>query len=489
MALAILGGSLASAGEPFGIQVVDDVTGRGVPLVELGSVDGQVWVTDSAGRIAWDEPSLLGQPVFFTVKSHGYEFPKDGFGMAGLKLTPQPGGRATVKVRRVNIAERLYRQTGRGIYRDSALLGEKVPLADGQGAGKVAGQDSTQVARYHGRLFWIWGDTQRMEYPLGNYRTSAAWSDLPAKGGLSPSVGVNFHYFTDKNGFCKAMVPLKGGDGVVWLDGMCVVHDDAGAEKLVARYQRRQGLGKVLEQGLCVFNDEKEIFESVQVQPNGEDWRTLHGQVTPGRGDGFVYMGVAGLSVRVPATLKGVLDPASYEAWTCVVDDGVRRGATGAADYAWRKDGRPLESGKEAEWLKSGKLRAEDCRMLPADAKSGDRVTLHVGTVRWNEHRQRWVLIAVQQSGKSSYLGELWYSEAEAITGPWKKAVKIVTHDHYTFYNPVQHPFFDDGKFVYFEATYTKEFSGETHATPRYDYNQVMYRLDLDDERLADVRK
>ncbi len=468
---------------------MDDVTGRGVPLVELQSVDGQVWLTDSAGRIAFEEPGLFGQPVFFTVKSHGYEFKKDGFGMTGLKLTPQPGGRATVKLHRLNIAERLYRQTGRGIYRDSALLGEKFPLADGLGAGKVAGQDTTQVAIYHGRLFWIWGDTAQMEYPLGNYRTSAAWADLPGKGGLAPSEGVNFHYLTDKSGFCKSMVPLQGGDGVVWLDGLCVVHDDAGTEKLVARYQRRQGLGKLLEQGICVFNDEKEIFESALVLSNDEEWRTLHGQITPGRGDGFLYAGSNALSVRVPATLKAVLDPASYEAWTCVGRDGVIRKTDGSADYAWHKDGRPLESMKEAEWVKDGKLRVEDCRMCPIDANTGERLTLHVGTVRWNEHHQKWVLIATQFYGKPSSLGEIYYSEADAPTGPWKKAVKVVSHNRYTFYNPVQHPFFDDGKWIYFEGTYTKEFSGNDHPTPRYDYNQVMYRLDLDDPRLGAVAK
>jgi len=486
--LALL--ATSQAAQPFGIQVVDDVTGRGVPLVELRGVSSQTWLTDSAGWVAFDEPGLFNVPVFFSLKSHGYEYPKDGFGMAGLKLTPQPGGHATVKIHRVNLAERLYRQTGQGIYRDSTLLGEKVPLADGLGAGKVAGQDSTQVAVYHGRLFWIWGDTNRMEYPLGNYRTSAAWSDLPAKGGLAPSVGVNFHYFTDKSGFCKAMVPLKGGEGVVWLDGMCVVHDDAGAEKLVARYQRRQGLGKLLEQGICVFSDENEIFESAAVLPTEDaEWRTLCGQITPGRNDGYLYAGSTALSIRVPATLKAVLDPASYEAWTCVSKDGVQHKPDGSADYTWRKDGQPLESIKEAEWVKSGKLKMEDCRMRPVDVATGEHITLHVGTVRWNEHRQKWLLIATQYFGKPSSLGEIYYSEADTPMGPWKKAIKVITHDRYTFYNPVQHPFFDDGKWIYFEGTYTKEFSGNEVATPRYDYNQMMYRLDLDEARLGKVRE
>ena len=49
-----------------------------------------------------------------------------------------------------------------------------------------------------------------------------------------------------------------------------------------------------------------------------------------------------------------------------------------------------------------------------------------------------------------------------------------------------QHAFFDQegGRYVYFEGTYTNMFSGNPCQTPRYEYNQIMYRLDLADERL-----
>jgi len=84
-------------------------------------------------------------------------------------------------------------------------------------------------------------------------------------------------------------------------------------------------------------------------------------------------------------------------------------------------------------------------------------------------------------------LGETWYAEADTPLGPWVYARKIVTHDRYSFYNPKQHPVFDemDGRIVYFEGTYVNTFSGNPDKTPRYDYNQIMYRLDLADARLA----
>jgi hypothetical protein len=97
-------------------------------------------------------------------------------------------------------------------------------------------------------------------------------------------------------------------------------------------------------------------------------------------------------------------------------------------------------------------------------------------------------MITVQQFGEPSYLGEVWYAEAETPVGPWAYARKVVTHNKYSFYNPKQHPYFDkdDGRVVFFEGTYTHTFSGSAeNATPRYDYNQIVYRLNLDDSRLT----
>jgi hypothetical protein len=95
-------------------------------------------------------------------------------------------------------------------------------------------------------------------------------------------------------------------------------------------------------------------------------------------------------------------------------------------------------------------------------------------------------MIANEIGGAASNLGEVWYSDAENPIGPWVGVRKIATHPHYSFYNPLQHPEFDQegGRIIYFEGTYTNSFSGNPEATPRYDYNQLMYRLDLSDPRL-----
>src|ERR1044072_1417806 len=118
----------AATNDYFKISIVDDQTGRGVPLVELRTVNHISLWTDSNGLIAFDEPGLMDQEVYFHVKSHGYEYPKDGFGNRGVKLRPSKGGSSQIKIKRLNIAERLYRITGEGIYRDSVLVGAPAPV-------------------------------------------------------------------------------------------------------------------------------------------------------------------------------------------------------------------------------------------------------------------------------------------------------------------------------------------------------------------------
>src|SRR5206468_3230224 len=116
--VAVLAGAGEMADKPFAITVVDGDTGRGVPLVELRTVHGARYFTDSNGIVAFREPGLMGRSVFFHVRSHGYEFRKDGFGFRGQALQVKAGGSAKLTVRRLNLAERLYRVTGAGIYRD-----------------------------------------------------------------------------------------------------------------------------------------------------------------------------------------------------------------------------------------------------------------------------------------------------------------------------------------------------------------------------------
>lgn len=484
---------------PFRIAVVDEATGRGVPLVELKTTHHVRYLSDSGGLIAFAEPGLLGQRVFFAVHSHGYEFPKDGFGSVGVALDTRPGGSATLKLKRLNVAERRYRLTGAGCYRDTVLLGEKPPVREPLLNAQIVGQDSALAAIYQGRLHWFWGDTTPVKYPLGNFHTAGATSELPARGGLDPGAGVDFCYFTNAAGFSRAMAPLAG-EGIVWLDGLLVVPDETGRERLVAHYSRMKDLGKRLEHGLVLWNDERAEFEKTRELPPAENWRCPQGhpvRVTE-NGREYFYSLLPDRAVRVAAELAAVLDPARYEAFTCSAPKSATAGGTnqlgrdadGRLAWSWRTDAEPMSQAAEKRLLETGALPAADARFQFRDTDTGQPVTIHGGSVNWNPFRRKWILIGVQQGG-TSFLGEVWYAEAASPVGPWGPAKKIVTHDQYSFYNPVQRPFFDQagGRVIYFEGTYAQMFSGNPAATPWYDYNQILYRLDLADPRLQAVRR
>ncbi|MBA4186646.1 MAG: hypothetical protein C0467_01370 [Planctomycetaceae bacterium] len=481
------------------IRVVDAETGRGVPLVELVTVNSMRFVTDNAGRVAFQEPELMGREVFFSVRSHGYEVKKDGFGIAGARVTPKAGQVTEIKVTRRNLAERLCRLTGEGRYRDTLLLGYPSPLAEAANPGLVAGQDSVQVVPYKGELYWFWGDTQRMNYPLGMFRTSGAKTPLPTAK-FDPSAGISFNYFVDKSGFSRAMMPLAARpEGVIWIDGLCTVPDEKGVEKLVAHYSRRKGLADELEHGIAVFDDARAVFEPVKELPLAETWRFPRGHPEPYEeaGKKWLLCGQAAIDVRVPATLKDVLDSKKYEAFTCATatekdrPTSLKLDDNGKPIWRWQSELPPMGSDAEAALVKAGKLKPEHTRYYPANASNAaERVQLHNGTVRWNEHRKRWVLLAGQVGGKSSHLGEVWYAEASDPMGPFPKAVKVVTHDRQTFYNVCHHSFLDrdGGRVIHFEGTYTSDFSGNPEKTPRYDYNQILYHLDLDAAGLEPAR-
>jgi hypothetical protein len=448
-------------------------------------------VAEPDGRIvAFDEPGLMNPKVWFNVSSHGYEFPKNGFGIRGVALNVTPGGEATIKIKRINLAQRLYRVTGPGIYRDTLLARREAPIKQPLLNAQVIGSDSVQTAIYLGKLRLFWGDTLRPSYPLGLFHMPGAVSDLPGKGGLSPDQGIDLEYFVGKDGFARATCQMEGA-GPTWLDGLTVVPDASGKEVMLGAYVKIKPPMTIYRRGLCQWNDDEEKFEHVAdmpldplVMPFG------HPFVHEDEGRKYIYFGDPFPVARMPAMAKAYVDLAQYEAYTCLVpgsrvgEHKVERDADGRPVWGWKKNTAAVDAMHEPVLLKVGLLKPDEARFRLLDG-DGKHVLAHRGSVNWNEYRKKWIAIFTQYFG-TSMIGEIWYAESDQPTGPWTKAVKIVTHDKYSFYNPLHHRYFDanGGQVFYFEGTYTHTFSGNDYPTPRYDYNQVMYKLELDDPRL-----
>jgi hypothetical protein len=417
-----------------------------VPLVELRTNHRARFVTDNAGVIAFDLPELMGQETWFTIVSDGYEAPADGFGYRGVRWTPETGKSLTVEVTRTSIAKRLGRITGGGLFAESQKLGRELDWRENG----VLGCDSVQNAVHNGRLFWAWGDTTLARYPLGIFHMTSATSEVRPLASLEPPLRLQLDYFRDANGKPRGVAEMPGS-GPTWVSGYVSLPDKTGASRLVGTYVKIKPPLEAYECGLCLWNDKSEKFEHLRTvwkKSEAESRQPVAPQGHPVIFDGddgrkWVLFGGPLPRLRCPATFEAWQDPASWEV------------IAPQASLASAADGSPVKP--------------------------------HSGSIAWNAFRQRWVTVFMQQFGKPSAFGEVWYAEAPTPFGPWGRTVKILSHANYTFYNPRIHPEFSPEKspILLFEGTYTQTFANRPEPTPRYDYNQILYRLDLDDPQLA----
>jgi len=424
--------------EPCRIEVVEQGSGWPVPGVELRTVHGVRFVSDNAGVIAFDLPELLGQETWFTVSGHGYGVKADGFGYKGVRLRPAAGQKLTVTVERRILAQRLGRLTGAGLFAESQKVGEHLDWRDGP----VQGCDSIVNARFDGKQFWFWGDTNLAKYPLGIFNVSAATTaDFvpPAR----PPLQVRFDYFQNAQGAARGVAEVPG-DGPTWIWGAATLRDAQGREHLVASAVKVRGNMEAYRWDLVEWDRSAQKFLPVLTfwtkstehpkAPKVPDGHALQWRDDQGK-EWLLYCNPFP-TLRCPAT---------YEAW---------------------KDSSTWEN-----------LTPDRTILTPA----GKKVEAHGGDLAWHPWSQRWLLLFTQKGGDSSFLGEIWLASAPSPTGPWTGARKVASHDNYTFYNPVLHPeaFRGDSPVIHFEGTYVTTFTNNQQPTPRWDYNQVLYQVDL----------
>lgn len=435
---------------PCRIAVVERGSGWPVPLVELRTTHNVRFVSDNAGVIAFDLPECMGRETWFEVIGQGYEVPKDGFGYRGVRLIPAPGGTLKIELNRTIIARCLGRITGAGLFGESQKLGQSHDWAESG----VVGCDSVQNAVYRGKLFWAWGDTSVLKYPLGTFDSTGATTAVRPLDSFEPPIRLVLDYFTDQDKAPRGIARMPGS-GPTWISGCITLPDKQGLPRLVCCYFKIKPPLEAYQVGLCVWNEARSSFDPLRVVwtkseaapkpppcPQGQPalWKDAQGKE-------WVLFGNPFPALRCPATFEAWQDPAQWQTLT------------------------------PPEHLVS--------------AADNSSVKPHSGSIAWNAYRKRWVTLFMQSFGMPSAFGELWYAEAKVPTGPWGKAVKVLSHPNYTFYNPRLHPEFTpaDSPVLLFEGTYTMTFADHPPPTPRYDYNQILYRLDLNDPRLAPAQE
>jgi hypothetical protein len=468
----------------FKIRVIDAETKKGVPMVGLVPLTQERYYSDSNGLIAFNEPGLMGKDVYFEVMSEGYEYPQNLEDKRAVTLFTKPGDSAVVEIRRTSVAERLYRSTGLGIYRDSELLGESSPIDHPIINADVIGQDSNLTAIYKGQIFWIWGDTFLPPTYKGSFSVNAATSLLPTKGGLDPNIGVNYNYFQDEKGQSRAMINLKS-PGYVWFDWIMNFKDKNGKEQLVAKYANVNYYFGNYERGIAVFNDDTQIFDAYKSIPDWlpEGHTCHHPFIGIHDGKALMHLTTNFSYLRVQPKLESVSNPKTYEAFTCLKQGTtfdtdspqLDRNKDGKLIYAWKQDTDPVNYDQQEQLIKAGHIQPEEAWIQLTDINTGTRLpNVGRGSVYWNNYRQKWILITGAM--------DTWYSEADTPIGPWVFARKVAEHQSF-LYNPTQQPIFDqnNGEDIFFEGTFTK-FVSTAERVPRYDYNQITYKLTLSNE-------
>jgi hypothetical protein len=437
--------SMAMALEPCQLEVVEEGSGWPVPLVELRTTHGVRLITDNAGIAAFDLPEWMGRETWLTIQGNGYGVKADGFGYEGVRFTPQPGGKHQIKITRRIIAKRLGRLTGAGRFAESQRCGRFPEWVDTG----IAGCDSVQNAVHNGRMFWAWGDTALAGYPLGVFDMTGAFTAVQPLDSFEPPLRLAFNVIHTGEGKPRGIAKMPG-TGPTWVSGVASLPDKNGKAQLVGTYIKVRGYLEAWQCGLCVWDEESNRFRRERVVwtksaetpdrppvPDGHPaiWKDDTGKP-------WVLFGNPFPNLRFPAT---------YEAW---------------------QDAATWEVLKPQAQLKAA---GSDAKVIP-----------HSGSIAWNPWRKRWVTVFVESGGKPSGLGEVWYAEAPQPGGPWGPAVKVLSHPNYSFYNPRLHPEFTpgDSPVLLFEGTYTSEFADRPEVTPRWNYNQILYRLDLDDPAL-----
>jgi hypothetical protein len=560
-----LGAPSSPTGSFFRIDCLDAATRLPVPLVTLRTSHYVELVSDSAGVVAFDEPGLLGAgPLWLSVLSDGYELegaegavsdpavsiyaaPYD----SGATLLPSAGAGATLLLRRTQIAQRMYRLTGAGLYRDAQLTGGRGLPASLAAAGQdglldrasgVIGQDTVMTAVFGGRAFWLWGDTACPRSARQNnceafgMHTVGATSCISSSSNSSSaecdvSLAPALRYFVNDSDAAfphmAPMAPLPPLEQNTWLAGLAVIDDPAGPpgnrQLLFANYYKNPG-------DAFAANDDstrtaaKPITGMAQWDaslarfvPAGPAWPAdaddfLNGahtaQVLSPRDaaarPAYVYYGghsVLNPPIRVLATPAAMANYSAFEEFDAASGEWQPVAVARKAKARYRE----TAATTVVRFVGGGKLDLG--RLPPGPSGAGQRrgqgpnqpwSQWGAGSVNYNAHAGAYLFFG--HGGNGSFV-----AFGEAFTGPWVNGSWVSSHNASgaSCYNALHLPHMDllGGRLVHFACTYTAMWSetvgnGQSWTSclfglnnrrdcapvvPRYEYNNLIYRVDLGD--------
>ena len=163
---------------------------------------------------------------------------------------------------------------------------------------------------YRGKIHWFWGDTNRPDYPLGNFHVPGATSELPGPGRARSAMSASTSsYFLDEKGFARPTAPIarRGAD----LDlGPGRARRPRGPRADVRRTTSKvRNMLEVYQHGLVEFHPEiAAVREGRPVPRRGDhpgDYPSGHAFLHTDRGVDYVYYASPYPLIRVPADPDG----------------------------------------------------------------------------------------------------------------------------------------------------------------------------------------
>jgi hypothetical protein len=470
-------GTLPAPGQMFTLLVLDGKTKRALPGAQV-IMPHRTYVTDSSGAAAIYETGVMNSHATVTLAADGYVTATG----VSVDLTPGLTRQVTIDPDASQIAVRLYRINGPGIFRDRVLLGQS--SSQGLNADMIS-QDGPMTALYQGRVYWTFGDTNHESAGHSNYRGSAASSAIPVDAERWFPLG----YVHQIDGREAAIAPVSEFDNdgaLAWPGGLASVPDARGTERLYSTFRIMNGKTgfDTLALGLGRYNDTTHVFErklwfdlARPTQPGAHAFKVNDGAQS------FLYYENL---TRIPASEGGLLHPESYEAFTPLQPDGTaEHDDTGRIRYRWRTQTAELGSDNVAGSGASngerlfGQLR--DARLEPG---APHRVPIKASARDYNPFRKRYVEVITEDQPNFVPLDATWYAEADTPMGPWVYARRITGAGSRSIYNPTIAPFRNNDAQILFAAVYAAPFI-PAPPLPYYNYSVVMHMLDVNDLRTA----
>ena len=484
----------ASSLPSFVFQFVDIETGRGIPLVELELENGLKLVSDNDGHVTIVSPDLFGQKVRFRIEGHGYTTQtRDFWGHESVTCHIEPGQNRRIELKNLFPAHRLYRVTGAGRFNHTLIAGKKPTFPPGAGIfAQVIGQDSIIAVPWLDRLWFFYGDTLGLNGY--NFSASCATIPMPDSGVYDPEVGIPLEYLCEQNGFARRMIET-GKKGFTWIEYVLPVQHRQ-RPLLLAKYVQHATLERVEEAGFAILAPNSESFKVVKRWPGtiGHKCTHPHPAKLSGR-PGYLLFPWEFCA----EPLEEILAEDRHMVHTCLIPASsaekpgsfvefqgqklqVERDKKGQVVYDWKKGGVAVVGDLRRQLVARKLLQPSETSFAPILLDNGQHISAFNGAIAYNHHKKCWISICQGYNP-----GEIIYSESDRPTGPWAFARKIAAFSGYNLYNPIIHPWFakNNDRTIFFEGTYTNFFSSSPDKTPEADYNQVMFKLDLNRPELV----